>query len=138
MLTGELAALAGVPASTVRYYERRGLLPDPGRTNSGYRAYPASALETLAFIKRASDLGFSLRETKELLDARDEPDACGEMCSLAEHKVKELAAAARNAVKAQRVLADLLSKRKPRSRSARSCPVGRHLEGNDDSPRNRR
>ncbi|MBW3631274.1 MAG: MerR family DNA-binding transcriptional regulator [Gemmatimonadetes bacterium] len=58
MTIGELAAEAGVNVQTVRYYERRGLLPQPERTASGYRQYDVEALERLRFIRQAQDLGF--------------------------------------------------------------------------------
>jgi MerR family copper efflux transcriptional regulator len=62
-----LARQAGVGIDTVRYYERMGLLPEPPRRASGYRVYPAEALQRLQFIRRAKNLGFSLEEIKELL-----------------------------------------------------------------------
>jgi DNA-binding transcriptional MerR regulator len=67
---GELAAAAEVGIETIRYYERRGLLPEPPRSASGYRRYPSSAIERVRFIRRAKELGFSLRETAELLALR--------------------------------------------------------------------
>jgi DNA-binding transcriptional MerR regulator len=60
--TGTLAKLAGVNLETVRYYERRRLLPKPPRTASGYRVYQESAVRRLRFIRRSQALGFSLRE----------------------------------------------------------------------------
>jgi len=62
-----LAKQAGVNLETVRYYERRGLLPRPPRNASGYRLFPAEAARRLRFIRRAQELGFSLTEIRELL-----------------------------------------------------------------------
>jgi copper chaperone CopZ len=59
---GEVARRAGVNLQTIRYYERRGLLPRPPRTRSNYRAYPAEAVLRVRFIKRAQELGFSLAD----------------------------------------------------------------------------
>lgn len=70
---GQLARAAGVNVETIRYYERRGLLPEPPRTRSGYREYPESDVARLGFIRRAQELGFTLREIGELLDLRMEP-----------------------------------------------------------------
>lgn len=70
---GHLAKEAGVNLETVRYYERRGLLPNPPRSLAGYRLYPAEAARRLRFIQRAKELGFSLREIKELLSLRVSP-----------------------------------------------------------------
>lgn len=73
MKIGELAGGAGVSVQTVRYYERRGLLPEPDRTRSGYRDYDGHDLMRLRFVLRAKDLGFTLSEVGELLDLRVDP-----------------------------------------------------------------
>jgi MerR family copper efflux transcriptional regulator len=70
---GGLAKQGGVNLETVRYYERRGLLPEPPRSSSGYRLYPADAVRRIRFIKRAQELGFSLKEIGELLALRVDP-----------------------------------------------------------------
>jgi DNA-binding transcriptional MerR regulator len=67
MTIGEAAADAGVNVQTLRYYERRGLLPRPARRASGYRDFPPETVRTVRFVKRAQDLGFSLDEIAELL-----------------------------------------------------------------------
>jgi Hg(II)-responsive transcriptional regulator len=73
MMIGELAERAGVNVQTVRYYERRGLLPEPCRTSSGYRSYTDRTLDRLRFIRRAQELGFTLSEIEELLVLRLDP-----------------------------------------------------------------
>jgi Hg(II)-responsive transcriptional regulator len=73
MKIGELASRAGVHIQTVRYYERRGLLPEPARRPSGYREYGPETLDRLHFIKRAQGLGFTLTEIRELLALRLDP-----------------------------------------------------------------
>lgn len=70
---GELAGAVGVNVQTVRYYERRGLLPEPKRRASGYREYPASDVARLGFIRRTQALGFTLAEIEELLALRVDP-----------------------------------------------------------------
>jgi len=67
---GHLAREAGVNLETVRYYERRGLLPKPPRSASGYRLFPSDAARRLRFIRRAQEIGFSLKEIRELLSLR--------------------------------------------------------------------
>src|SRR5438034_8599812 len=67
---GRLAQQAGVNLETVRFYERRGLLPKPPRSASGYRLFPTDAARRLRFIRRAQELGFSLKEIRELLSLR--------------------------------------------------------------------
>lgn len=72
---GEVAAAAGVPTSTVRFYERRGLLPADGRSPSRYRLYGDAALERLRFIRSAQATGFTLEDIAALLDLREEGKA---------------------------------------------------------------
>jgi len=66
----ETAKEAGVNTQTLRYYERRGLLPKPARRGSGYREYSEDAVRLVRFIKRAQELGFSLDEIDELVRLR--------------------------------------------------------------------
>src|SRR5215472_4482929 len=67
MHIGELARSAGVNVQTIRFYERRALLPKPMRNPSGYRSYDRSDLERVTFIKRNQELGFTLIEIKQLI-----------------------------------------------------------------------
>jgi MerR family mercuric resistance operon transcriptional regulator len=67
---GRLAKEVGVNLETVRFYERQGLLPKPPRSASGYRLFPTDAARRLRFIRRAQELGFSLKEIRELLSLR--------------------------------------------------------------------
>ena len=64
---GQVARRAGVGVQTVRYYERRGLLPPPARRHSGHRVYPSSAVDVLRAVKMAQRLGFTLLEIEEIL-----------------------------------------------------------------------
>src|SRR5713226_5889139 len=73
LTVSRLARLGGVNLETVRYYERKGLLPQPPRTPSGYRVFPRDAVRQLRFIKRAQELGFSLKEIHDLLSLRMRP-----------------------------------------------------------------
>ncbi len=77
LTVGELAKRARVNLETIRYYERQELLPKPPRLQSGYRAFPADSVQRICFIKQAQELGFSLKEVKELLDLQINPDATG-------------------------------------------------------------
>jgi len=70
---GHLAREAGINLETVRYYEREGLLPKAPRSASGYRLFPTDAIRRLRFIRRAQELGFSLKEIRELLALRLSP-----------------------------------------------------------------
>ncbi len=66
--SGELAGAAGVNVQTLRYYERRGLLPAPDRSLGGHRLYPPETLTTLRLIKAAQRIGFTLDEVGDVLD----------------------------------------------------------------------
>ncbi|HEV2268894.1 MAG TPA: Hg(II)-responsive transcriptional regulator [Steroidobacteraceae bacterium] len=79
---GALAREAGVNVETIRYYQRRGLVPEPVRPVRGIRSYAPEHVQRLRFIKRAQQLGFSLEEVGELLSLED-----GLHC----HEVEELA-----------------------------------------------
>ncbi len=63
---GEVAKAAGVGVETVRFYERKGLIPDPPRRPSGYRAYPEADVDQIVFIRYAKKLGFSLEEIRDI------------------------------------------------------------------------
>ena len=70
---GRLAQEVGINLETVRFYERKGLLPKAPRSTSGYRLFPADSARRLRFIKRAQELGFSLNEIRDLLALRLSP-----------------------------------------------------------------
>ncbi len=89
--TGRLAKAADVNVETLRYYEQRGLLPEPPRRDSGYRIYPTESVERLRFIKGAQELGFTLEEIKELLTLRvSETADKGIVRHHAQQKVKQI------------------------------------------------
>lgn len=71
---GKLGQAAGVKVPTIRYYEQIGLLPEPGRSAGNQRLYPKAALERLAFIRHARELGFPLEAIRDLLSLSDRPD----------------------------------------------------------------
>ncbi len=70
---GQLAQRARVGVETIRFYEREGLISEPPRRPSGYRDYPLETVTRIVFIRRAKNLGFSLKEISELLDLRVRP-----------------------------------------------------------------
>jgi len=92
MTIGELAKKAGVNVQTIRYYEREKLLPDAHRwPDSGYRDFDDEALLRLKFIRSAKELGFTLREIKELLDMRILPgESCAEVRQMIGTKLTDL------------------------------------------------
>ena len=91
LFIGKLARRAGVGVETIRFYERQGLLAAPIRKDSGYRLYPEHVLGRIRFIKRAKELGFSLREIKELLELRRNSSApCEDVCAKAQAKIANI------------------------------------------------
>jgi Hg(II)-responsive transcriptional regulator len=71
---GNLARASGVGVETVRYYERRGLVAQPGRSVGAYRRYGRGHVDRIRFIRRAQELGFSLEEIGTLLELQDGTD----------------------------------------------------------------
>jgi MerR family transcriptional regulator, copper efflux regulator len=86
MTIGQVATAAAVNIQTIRYYERRGLIPLPRRTASGYRQYAEEAVTRLRFIKHAQELGFSLKEIEDLLALRVRHGAA---CEPVERKTRQ-------------------------------------------------
>ena len=88
---GKVAHFGGVGVETVRFYEREGLIADPPRSDSGYRHYPEDTVARLRFIKKAKELGFSLKEIRELLSLKAKPSgSCAEVQSQAMSKIAEI------------------------------------------------
>jgi MerR family mercuric resistance operon transcriptional regulator len=83
--TGQLAKKANVNIETIRFYERKGLLPEPFRNKSGHRQYSIKDLRRTEFIKNTKSLGFSLQEISDLLSIRVEPD---KTCADVKRRVK--------------------------------------------------
>lgn len=91
MMIGALAEAAGLPARTVRYYERRGLLPEPRRAGNGYRVYDGATLARLRFIRSAQTAGLTLSEIRRVIEIRDEGAApCGHVGALLAEKLGEV------------------------------------------------
>lgn len=70
---GQVARLSGLAIETVRFYEKQGLIGEPPRSEAGYRQYSEREVLQLRFIKRAKELGFSLKEIADLLELQDNP-----------------------------------------------------------------
>lgn len=117
---GTLARAAGVNVETVRYYQRRGLMPRPGRH------YTPEQLARLRFIRRAQELGFTLKEIDELL--RLDGAACGAARGLAERKRADIDMRLRDLRAMRRTLDRLI--RACASRRVSACPIIESLHRN--------
>jgi DNA-binding transcriptional MerR regulator len=88
MLIGQLAEAVGQPPQTIRFYERKGLLPDPERGANGYRNYAESAVTRLHFIGAAQAAGLTLAEIGSILELRDDGNVpCTHVVGLVENKL---------------------------------------------------
>lgn len=106
---GQLARDARVTVETVRYYERRGLIPEPPRGESGYRQYSSDAAARIRFIRRAQELGFSLTEVSELLSLQVNPHTtCEDVKERAEDKVADIEEKVRDLQRMRQALTDLI------------------------------
>jgi MerR family Zn(II)-responsive transcriptional regulator of zntA len=75
MRIGEVADAAGTSTKTLRFYEQQGLLPEVGRTSSGYRDYPPQVVSRVDFVHRGQAAGLTLAQIKQILDIRDRDQA---------------------------------------------------------------
>ncbi len=140
---GRVARQAGVGTETVRFYERRGLIAQPPKPQSGgYRVYPLEVVRRIRFIRDAQALGFSLAEIEELLDLRTDDRAdCADVRSRAEAKLEEV----REKIARLRTMAgalEMLIAACPGAGTVQGCTILEALEGartgERPSPRARR
>ena len=125
---GRVAAQAGVGIETVRFYEREGLIAEPPRRPSGYRDYPPEVVLRIAFIRRAKDLGFKLKEIGELLDLRVHPrrncDAVRHNAEVKIRNIEEKIASLQRMRSTLRTLTRACAKREPTN----ECPILESLD----------
>lgn len=119
---GRLAKRADVGIDTVRFYERRGLLPEPTRSPSGYRLYQTDSIDRIRFIRRAKELGFTLDEIELLLKLQDQGGRKTEVRDLTRNKISQIDANIRDLQKIRSALKDL-SDRCTGTGSIDSCPI---------------
>ena len=88
---GRFAEQSGVGVETIRFYERKGLIPQPHRPPSGYRRYDDQTGDRIRFIQQAQELGFTLGEIKQLLSLRVDPrTSCADVRAKAEEKIADI------------------------------------------------
>lgn len=123
MTIGELARACGVRVETIRYYERRGLIPDPRPRGVGYREFSEEDTRRVHFIKQAQGLGFTLKEIAELLALRvSRRTPCGEVRDLAEAKLADIEEKLRALRSFKRALERLVDQCQ-RSGPTGGCPI---------------
>ena len=128
---GQVAKQAGVGVETVRFYEREGLIEEPPRRPSGYRQYDSDVVRRVRFIRHARELGFTLREIKELLELRIEPDChCDKVLALAKAKIDDIEQRIRKLQKMKRALSALV-RNCEQGRPSDACPILKALDRYD-------
>ena len=128
---GELARRGGVADSTVRYYERKGLLRPSGRTQSNYRVYGPESVQRLHFIRSAQTSGLSLEDIQMLLDFRDGiPAPCADVQAVIESRLEQI----RRQVRDLQIVQQTLERFRESCAGAggeEPCPVLDEIEGSD-------
>jgi len=117
---GKLAKQANVTIETIRHYQRKGLLDEPVKPQSGFRHYPSEAISKLRFIKRAQQAGFTLKEISSLLSLDNEH--CQDVQKLAEQKRQQIDEQLRD-LTVLRDLLDGLVKSCKQNKSAKHCSI---------------
>jgi MerR family copper efflux transcriptional regulator len=132
LTVGKLAKESGVNLQTIRYYERRKLIASPKRNSSGYRQFPADAVQRILFIKHAQGLGFSLREIQELLNLRlsHSVSTCADVRRTAERKIEEIENKIHSLTRMKRALSKLAAQcsEKKKRTNKNDCPLLEALE----------
>ncbi|MBT3982386.1 MAG: MerR family transcriptional regulator [Bacteriovoracaceae bacterium] len=120
---GKLAERAGVNVETVRFYERKGLIQKP-QNSIGYRKYPNSDAAKIKFIKKTQELGFTLKEAKELLELRVNKAAkCSSVKNKTDLKIKEVAEKINDLQKIKNTLIKLSESCSNKDVSVTECPI---------------
>lgn len=130
---GQVAKRAGVGVETIRFYEREGLIDEPGRKpSSRYRQYEPDAVRRIRFIRHAKDLGFTLKEIQELLELRVNRDStCADVRRQTKDKIADIEARIAS-LERMKVALDRLA-RKCRGRGPTTeCPILEELDRVED------
>jgi len=129
---GWVAKETGVNVQTVLYYERRGLLPAPSRSASGYRLFNDESVRRIRFIKRAKELGFSLKQIAALLALQGEQDAsCTEVSTMAVGHFKDIEQKIHDLERMRVALIPLVNAC-PGKGPLKACPIMDSLDNPDD------
>src|SRR2546421_314059 len=129
--SGQVARRGGVNLESIRFYEREGLLPRAPRSSNGYRVFGEEDVRRVRFIKRAQELGFSLKEVAELLKLRSQPQsACSQVRARAGAKIADIEGKIRELRKMRVELLQLSGACGKKGR--RGCPILERLESEGD------
>ncbi|VAX31246.1 Transcriptional regulator, MerR family [hydrothermal vent metagenome] len=130
---GQLAKKTHVKVQTVRYYERRGLIPNPPRRESGYRQFSETDVERIRFIKYAQSIGFTLNEIAEMIALIIEPSAtCGDVSKRIDAKLCDVENKIKTLLMMKNTLIDLKKGCKEPDLSSKDCPILESLDTEKD------
>ncbi len=119
----EFAEKCGVNKETIRYFERIGLIPEPDRTEKGYRMYSQQTVDRLNFIKRMQELGFTLNEIDKLLGVVDRDETkCRDMYDFTVLKIEDIQRKIEDLKRIEKMLTDLKA-RCPENKDIYECPI---------------
>ena len=125
---GSVAKLADVPLTTVRFYERANVVRPVARTAANYRLYPLEAVARIRFTRRAQELGFTLREVKELLALRTGGGrSCQKVRATATEKIADIETRIQSLERMSRALTKLANECEAHARGT-GCPLLAYLE----------
>ncbi|MBL1320424.1 MAG: helix-turn-helix domain-containing protein [Methylophaga sp.] len=121
---GQLAQRAKCKVETVHYYEKSGLMPEPPRTEGGHRLYALSDVKRLNFIRRCRELGFSIKQIKDLLKFIDEPNHyCGEVKAMATLQARDIQQKINDLQRLQSGLNEMIIQCKGEGFTIDNCPI---------------
>lgn len=124
MTVGVLAAETGCNIETVRYYEKAALMPEPLRSEGGHRLYSFEHVKRLTFIRRCRELGFSIKQVKNLLTMIDEPGhSCGEVQRQAQTHIEEIQEKIEDLRRLEKVLLSMSEQCCEDKYTAQNCPI---------------
>jgi MerR family mercuric resistance operon transcriptional regulator len=129
---GTFARAAGVNVETIRFYQRKGLLPTPPRWRGGIRRYGSADVRRVKFVKAAQRLGFSLDEIGELLTLEDGTH-CGEAAELADLRLADVRAKLADLNRIEAALSKLVSECRAH-RGTVTCPLIAALQSSSIDP----
>ncbi|CDN41319.1 MULTISPECIES: Hg(II)-responsive transcriptional regulator [Paenibacillus] len=130
--SGDISKLCNVNKETLRYYERKGLIAEPVRSDAGYRLYPEDAVKRIMFIKRIQELGFTLSEIDKLLGVVDKDDVrCADMHDFVVQKLEDVRLKIRDLERIECMLKDLKD-RCPDEKAIHECPIIEALIDNEE------
>ena len=118
---GKVAHEANVNVETIRYYQRIGLLAEPAKPMYGFRYYPLETIERIRFIKRAQQLGFSLKDIEDLLALGD--GHCDDVEKIAEQKYNQILVQIRDLTRLKKVLGTLIKDCQANKPGSNCCPI---------------